>query len=516
MRAHALAIGLVLAFVVRVALAIELDSATMDEPEYITAGYSYIVTHDLRLDPWHPPLAIAAAGLAVRLRGDEPFAPTGNDWARADARRIARTFMYGPTADAEAILHAARIPSALFGVATVLLIGAWAKQLWGSARRRARARARGVRADARRARRDRDAGRDADVLHAAGDGRGVALRARAVVVALARDPRVHRARGRDQARRLLARAGDRDRLHRARARHRGADRRAWLRHVGRALLETAALAGAVILVAIAIGSGPAGLVQRFAHGLHDQLWHLGHLPPAYLHGHIGQHGFWAYYPIVLALKVPLGTLALVVLSSARRRWGTALDRATAMFVCVPPIILIAFVTWTRIDIGIRLVLPALPFAIVLASRAATFATPRARRFVIAALAATLASSASRRRASWRTSTSSRARPAARGAGCPTRTSTGARIFDRLDAYLRETHAPPIYLAYFGGGSPSLPRDPPRDARHRTGVLAERRPRWRRNEPGAPCRADRQLVAISALRPRASSSSARHSTTGSRG
>ena len=484
-------------FCARVTLVSMTSSATFDEPEYITAGYSYIATHQLRLELWHPPLAFALAGLAVRARFDLAFTPDPISWMQAEPRHIARRFIYAETNDADAIIHAARIPSLVFGLATILLVGAWAAQLWGAR-----------------------AGWFALVL-AAFDPNLIAHSAVAtpdimvtffILLAMHATWRYLQRPSRLRWIAIIASVGLAVATKHVALllapmiaivlveRALVIGRREWSRTIGRALVETAAVAALALgLGAIIFGTRVFGGFLPLLQSVRDQLWHLGHLPKAYLHGAINRGGWWSYYLVVVALKIPLGTLALVAISSRWRTLGTPLTRGAAMVVVVPAVVVIGFITWSRIDLGIRLILPAIPFVIVLASRAATISGVRWRRMTVVALFATIGSSAlaTTRELGYFNEC---ARVLGGGASWLSDSNLDwGQDLNRLDRYLRETDAPPIYLAYFGGGSPTW-----LGIRHATLDTAANFPPNAdliddRSEPAAPCEADRQLVAISRFR-----------------
>ncbi len=182
---------------------------------------------------------------------------------------------------------------------------------------------------------------------------------------------------------------------------------------------TAAVAGAALWA--------SGMLGPLGHGIYEQLWHLDHTAPAFLHGEVSVDGWWHYYAVVLALKLPLGTLAAIAIAAARPRTGSPLERDAIAALVVPAAVVIAFLSWSRLDLGVRLVLPALPLLLyVFAGRAATL-PGRWRHAVVVAVAVAAASSfASLRRRAPRTATSSRVRPAAPTRGCRSRTSTGGR------------------------------------------------------------------------------------------
>jgi len=90
------------------------------------------------------------------------------------------------------------------------------------------------------------------------------------------------------------------------------------------------------------------LHNRFGHG-------------AYLNGQVSSHGWWYYFPEVFALKSTLGFLAALLLAIAvatyHRRWRTW----PTIAVIVPAGVFLAAAMAGNIDIGIRYILPAIPF-----------------------------------------------------------------------------------------------------------------------------------------------------------
>jgi 4-amino-4-deoxy-L-arabinose transferase-like glycosyltransferase len=88
--------------------------------------------------------------------------------------------------------------------------------------------------------------------------------------------------------------------------------------------------------------------NRFGHG-------------AYLNGNVSSHGWWYYFPELIVLKSPLGFLAALAiaacLAATRRQWR---DWPTQAIV-VPAGVFLAAAMAGNIDIGIRYILPAIPF-----------------------------------------------------------------------------------------------------------------------------------------------------------
>ena len=101
--------------------------------------------------------------------------------------------------------------------------------------------------------------------------------------------------------------------------------------------------------------------------------------PAFFLGHdSAAGGFLAYYPVALAVKTPLGTLALLAASFALRgRFRLSLRRDGDLLLAATA--LLGAAVFSRINIGLRHVLPVYPFLWVLASRVAPAVLESSRR-----------------------------------------------------------------------------------------------------------------------------------------
>lgn len=125
----------------------------------------------------------------------------------------------------------------------------------------------------------------------------------------------------------------------------------------------------------------AGIVK-----LHDRGGH-----PSYLLGKYSDRGWWYYFPVVLFYKTPIpflilaawGIGALVLKARREHSWGPL------QFALVPLVILLAAMT-SRINIGIRHILPVYPgLAVVAGLAVVTIARQSREAFSRAALAALL-------------------------------------------------------------------------------------------------------------------------------
>ena len=103
------------------------DSATVDEVAHISAGYSYVAFHQLRLNPEHPPLIKDLAGLPllfmhVRYPTDSPAWTTEVN----GQYETGRAFIYRSGNNADRLIFAARVPmlllSLFFGLILYLVV----------------------------------------------------------------------------------------------------------------------------------------------------------------------------------------------------------------------------------------------------------------------------------------------------------------------------------------------------------------------------------------------------------
>lgn len=135
------------------------------------------------------------------------------------------------------------------------------------------------------------------------------------------------------------------------------------------------------------------LPTDFVLGVLWQLQHNGNGHPASLLGMQSRTGWWYYFPVAFALKT---TLPFLLVSLAALGWGAReLLRGRDwrfLVVLLPLVVYTAFVMTSRINIGVRYLLPAYPFMFIaggaLLERLARCA--RYRRAGLAAVVAVLA------------------------------------------------------------------------------------------------------------------------------
>lgn len=109
------------------------QSATWDEPQHLTAGIEMRLRGDYRFDPEHPPLLRVWAAWPVRppnLITNCPVPQTGDLWLFHHQFLYAHHFLYELN-DADRLLNRARIQNAWWGVLLGVLLFAWVRERFG-------------------------------------------------------------------------------------------------------------------------------------------------------------------------------------------------------------------------------------------------------------------------------------------------------------------------------------------------------------------------------------------------
>jgi hypothetical protein len=111
---------------------------------------------------------------------------------------------------------------------------------------------------------------------------------------------------------------------------------------------------------------------------------------SYLLGRWSPGGWWYYNLVALGVKLPVATLALVALAPLAW-WRTRTDRLELLSILAPgATLLVVFATASNLNIGLRHVLPALPFLFLwIAPLFAATGDPMRRRITAALAAAVL-------------------------------------------------------------------------------------------------------------------------------
>ena len=101
--------------------------------------------------------------------------------------------------------------------------------------------------------------------------------------------------------------------------------------------------------------------------------------PGFLMGEVSSRGWPHYYAVALALKETLPFLLLLTIAAVSLRWTAFAPRGEVPLL-LPPLLFFAVFSLGSVQIGIRYVLPALPFLFVFTARVVRAPFPAARFF----------------------------------------------------------------------------------------------------------------------------------------
>src|ERR1043166_6598343 len=118
-------------------------SVTSDETVHLSAGWSYLATHDFRLNPEHPPLLKMLAAAPIMSMPVSRDALQSEGWRDSIEHlrgewSFPQQFLYEQkngvfVNDSATMFRRARIVLLLFcGVGTALIIFFWALEMWGA------------------------------------------------------------------------------------------------------------------------------------------------------------------------------------------------------------------------------------------------------------------------------------------------------------------------------------------------------------------------------------------------
>lgn len=106
------------------------DSGTVDEVAHIPSGYSYVKYFDFRLNPEHPPLAKALAGVPLAFMNLEGLQKDWS-WTEINQWESGWYFLYEAGNDPAQVLFWARIPMVLLTLFLGFFVFKWAYELYG-------------------------------------------------------------------------------------------------------------------------------------------------------------------------------------------------------------------------------------------------------------------------------------------------------------------------------------------------------------------------------------------------
>jgi hypothetical protein len=378
-------VALLAAFLAQGWAFIRANSQTHDEAVHLVSGYSYLATHEFRLNPEHPPLLKELAALPVYLRYRLPFRPAPHLWNRepeAEKWAISRDFLYHSGVPHDDLLTLGRLPGLVLGALLVALVGWWAYRLWGG-----KAAVLGVALAAFEPNLVTNAclittdmgsalfifltmyllweygnSRSPWLLLGAGVTTGLAMASKVTGVLLFGMGGVI----------LLAHVLlPNSPLFPADTAASGPPR-------GVRLKQAVGIA-AVVGVIAALTILPPYFFQGWGRWLYGLQWQmtkgrLGHV--AYFLGEYSDQGWLLYFPVAFLIKTPLPTVLLIAASLLFFRAGTPLRLREALFLLLPVVVFLALMVPAKINIGVRYLVPLYPFLILLASRLATVSFSR--------------------------------------------------------------------------------------------------------------------------------------------
>jgi tetratricopeptide (TPR) repeat protein len=108
------------------------------------------------------------------------------------------------------------------------------------------------------------------------------------------------------------------------------------------------------------------LPEAYLYGLAD-VKEVADNTTSYLFGKVYAHGQWFYFPAAFAIKSTVSFLLLLAIVPIAFRLRALRFSREILFLLIPPIFYFAVAMVTRLNIGIRHVLPVYPFLIVLAA-----------------------------------------------------------------------------------------------------------------------------------------------------
>ncbi len=453
--ATALCLALVAWFWARGERFFAANGPTFDEPVHLAAGYSYWATGSFKLNREDPPL-LKLLWAAPLMFGDRPTYP--HDVARETDNNhwhVGNAFLFNSNRPPSELLNPARRLNLAFGCGLVLLVGWWAFRLWRSP-------VAGVGAVgfavcdptllALSCILSTDIGLtlftllacylvweyttnpSRGLLFGAGIALGLALGAKfsalAVVLGLGAAGVVYVLRGGRLA--IPNAPADASR--------------------GRTLAEFAFRLGLIALITLAATYGFVHFDQ-WGRGLKFQITRADHGDGMmYLNGELSRTGWFHYFLVLLPLKLPLGLLAGGLLVCVTGRLARA---PRVEFLLVPAIVFFALASCSRVNLGVRVVLPVLPFLYILAAGLATRACYRMAGVALLTLCLTWTGVATMRNDPYPVAYFNELAGGSRGGVRYVADSNmdWGQGLPALKAYLDANGPDVIYLSYFGTDRP---------------------------------------------------------------
>jgi len=108
-----------------------VKSVTMDEPNHIARGITYLRTGDLRLGYLHPPLVNLISAIPIALDSSILLPLDHPSWAGRNLGDFANEFLWKTNTNTQSILFRARLPIIALTLLLALVIYLWARELYG-------------------------------------------------------------------------------------------------------------------------------------------------------------------------------------------------------------------------------------------------------------------------------------------------------------------------------------------------------------------------------------------------
>ncbi len=123
------------------------------------------------------------------------------------------------------------------------------------------------------------------------------------------------------------------------------------------------------------------LPESWLYGLAD-VRRVANWMPSFLFGKVYAHGVWGYFPSVLVIKLTLGTMGLVLLAAWAALSGRLRKGRECWFLLLPPAVYLLVAMNAQLNLGMRHVLPVVPFLLVFAAGGAWSLMGRDRRWAV--------------------------------------------------------------------------------------------------------------------------------------
>ncbi len=122
------------------------------------------------------------------------------------------------------------------------------------------------------------------------------------------------------------------------------------------------------------------LPESYLYGFSDVLRVSEGHRPAFLFGRLYPEGQWFYFPAALAIKTTLGFVLLLVLAGFLVRYFRTEKLREGLYMILPAVVYTAVSLTSRLNVGVRHLLPVYPFLAILAGAAAWELLGRSRRW----------------------------------------------------------------------------------------------------------------------------------------